>query len=66
MLILLPVIECGLVAAQEQGQSRDFIRLYEPFCRLGGEQDIVDDLVAGQAAGLHRVGNLPLDQPVQT
>ena len=51
-----------LVAAQEQRQRRDLFGRDEPLGRLGGEQHVVDHLLAGQAAGLHRVGDLVLDQ----
>ena len=62
MLRLAPVIDAGLVAAQEQRERGDFLGRDEALGRLGGEQHVVHHLLAGQAARLHRVGDLVLDQ----
>ena len=62
MLRFAPVIDRGLVAAQEQRQRRDLLGRDEALGRLGGEQHVVHHLLAGQAARLHRVGDLVLDQ----
>ena len=56
------MIALGFVAAEEEGQRGDLLDGDELLGRLGGEQDVVHHLLAGEAARLHRVGDLVLDQ----
>src|SRR3712207_8384231 len=48
----------GLVAAEEEGEGGDLVDGDELLGRLGGEENVVHHLLAGEPAGLHRVRDL--------
>src|SRR5579859_7295969 len=52
----------SIVAAEVQRQGSDLVRGDELLGRLRGEQHVLDDLLLGHVARLHRLRDLMLDQ----
>ena len=59
---LAPVIWAAASEQRKTTKAATSSGADEALGRLGGEKHVVDDLLAGQAAGGHGVGDLPLDQ----